>query len=156
MIGGGGLPAVDQYPLPKRLRERMKKAYMIAGLGEDKMIGSVSWVKGRLKIEYDSNQSPIFARLKQVFADISSRTGHKIYAPKTPITVHPTGGACLGKSINEGVVDDNGEVFDNPGIYVTDAAALPRSPAGPPSMTIAAWSNHVAERFIGKHQAQDS
>ena len=153
MIGGGGLPSVDQYPLPKRLKARMKKAYMIAGLGEDKMIGSVSLHKGKLKIEYDSSQSPIFARLKQVFADISARTGHKVYSPKNPITVHPTGGACLAKSIEEGVINENGEVFDNPGIYVTDAAALPRGPAGPPSMTIAAWANHVAEKFIARYRA---
>ena len=156
MIGGGGLPAVDQYPLPKRLRERMKKAYMIAGLGEDKMIGTVTMRKGKIKIEYDSTQSPIFARLKQVFADISERTGHKVYAPKNPITVHPTGGACLASSIEEGVIDSNGEVFDNPGIFVTDAAALPRGPAGPPSMTIAAWSNHVAEKFIANYRASNS
>ena len=58
MIGGGGLPAVDQYPLPKRLRERMKKAYMIAGLGEDNMIGTVTMRKGKIKIEYDSTPKP--------------------------------------------------------------------------------------------------
>ena len=51
------------------------------------------------------------------------------------------------------VINENGEVFDNPGIYVTDAAALPRGPAGPPSMTIAAWANLVAEKFIARYRA---
>lgn len=151
LIGGGGLPAVDSYPLPKWLKARMKRAYMIAGLGEDKMTGRATFKKGRLHIEYDPDQSPIFARLRSTFAEISRKTGYKIYAPKTPITVHPTGGASLGRSIEEGVVDSNGEVFDHPGLYVTDAAALPRAPGGPPSMTIAAWSNHVATRFIERH-----
>jgi len=151
MIGGGGLPAVDSYPLPKWVKARLKRAYMIAGLGEDKMIGSVKLVKGRLRIEYDFEQSPIFARLRGIFAEISKRTGRKIYVPKAPITVHPTGGACLGNSIDEGVIDASGEVFDNPGLYVVDAAALPRSPGGPPSMTIAAWANHCATRFIERH-----
>lgn len=152
MIGGGGLPAVDSYPLPKWMKARLKRAYMIAGLGEDKMIGNVTMNKGRLRIEYDPDQSPIFARLRGIFEEISRRTGHKIYAPKSPITVHPTGGACLGNSIDEGVIDANGEVFDNPGLYVVDAAALPRAPAGPPSMTIAAWANHCATRFIERHR----
>jgi len=49
------------------------------------------------------------------------------------------------------VVDANGEVFDNPGLYVADSAALPRAPGGPPSMTIAAWANHLATQFIARH-----
>ena len=152
MIGGGGMPAVDQYPLPGFIKRRMKKGYMIAGLGEDKLCGEVKLEKGKLKVRYNPDESPIFARLKSTFDAIGRLTGHKVYAPKTPITVHPLGGACLGDSIEHGVVDANGEVFDNPGLYVTDAAALPRSPGGPPSMTIAAWSNHVASRFIERHR----
>jgi len=151
LIGGGGLPAVDSYPLPKWVKARMKRAYMIAGLGEDNMTGRATFKKGRLQIDYNPDDSPIFARLRSTFAEIAQKTGYKIYAPKTPITVHPTGGACLGRSIDEGVIDSNGEVFDHPGLYVTDAAALPRAPGGPPSMTIAAWANHVATRFIERH-----
>jgi cholesterol oxidase len=128
----------------------MKRAYMIAGLGEDTLNGSVSFERGRMKVRYSPEQSPILARLRATFDAISRRTGHRIYAPKTPITVHPLGGACLGETIEQGVVDANGEIFDHPGLYVTDAAALPRSPGGPPSMTIAAWANHVASRFIDR------
>lgn len=151
VIGGGGLPSVDSYPLPKFIRNRMKRAYMIAGLGEDNLNGTVSWVGDRLRIEYDPDKSPIFARLKRAFAEIARRTGHRIYAPKYPITVHPMGGACVADSVEHGVIDTNGEVFDNPGLYVTDAAALPRAPGGPPSMTIAAWADRVATRFIARH-----
>lgn len=151
VMGGGGLPAVDSYPLPKFVRERMKRAYMIAGLGEDNLTGTVAWVGNRLRIDYDPDESPIFARLKAAFAEIGRRTGHRIYAPKTPITVHPLGGACVADSIEQGVVDADGQVFDNPGLYVADAAALPRSPGGPPSMTIAAWADRLATRFIARH-----
>lgn len=153
MIGGGGLPSVDSYPLPEFIKRRMRRAYMIAGLGEDNMCGEVSVDKGRLRINYDPDKSPIFARIRGVFDEIGRRTGRKVYAPKTPVTVHPTGGACLAESIDEGVIDKHGEVFDNPGLYVTDAAALPRAPAGPPSMTIAAWSDRVATSFIARNRA---
>lgn len=152
VIGGGGLPAVDSYPLPKFVRERLKRAYMIAGLGEDTLNGTVAWVGDRLRIDYDPDKSPIFAKLKSAFAEIGRRTGHRVYAPNKPITVHPTGGACVADSVERGVVDCDGEVFDNPGLYVTDAAALPRSPGGPPSMTIAAWADRVASRFIARHR----
>lgn len=151
MIGGGGLPSVDSYPLPKALRERLKRGTMIAGLGEDDMCGTVSLKGGKLNIEYDTSRSPIFKRIKDTFEKMAAATGKKIYAPKTPITVHPTGGACLGTSIENGVVGADGQVFDNPGLYVADAAALPRAPGGPPSMTIAAWSDHLATEFIAKH-----
>ena len=63
-------------------------------------------------------------------------------------TVHTCGGASLGSSIESGVVNAQGEVFDNPGLYVTDGAALPGAPGGPPSMPIAAWASHVAEGII--------
>lgn len=151
IIGGGGFPSVDSYPLPKRLRERIKRGSFLAGIGEDAMDGVVSYDRGRLKIDYDPDNSAIFKRLYATVDAIEEKTGRKIYRPKKPITVHPTGGARLGASIAEGVVDENGEVFDNPGLYVADAAALPRAPGGPPSMTIAAWANHVAERFIARH-----
>ena len=153
MIGGGGLASVDSYPLPQRVRERLKRGIMIAGLGEDDMCGTVCLRGGKLHIEYDTSRSPIFQRIKDTFDKMAALTGKKIYAPKTPITVHPTGGACLGASIASGVVDADGQVFDNPGLYVADAAALPRAPGGPPSMTIAAWSDHLATAFIARHSA---
>ncbi|MHA6879025.1 GMC oxidoreductase [Ralstonia pseudosolanacearum] len=65
-------------------------------------------------------------------------------------TVRPIGGACLGTSNADGVVGANGEVFDHPGPYVADASALPRSPGGAPSLTIAAWSANIADRLIAK------
>lgn len=154
VIGGGGWPSVDSYPLPQRLRERIKRGSFIAGIGEDAMDGEVSLRNGRLHIAYDAGGSSIFARLRRTFDAIGARTGRRIYYPRTPITVHPTGGACVGADITRGVVDATGEVFDNPGLYVADAAALPRAPGGPPSMTIAAWSSHVAEALLASLSAR--
>ncbi len=115
------------------------------------MDGVVTYDRGKIKINYDPDNSPVFKRIYDTVDAIVEKTGRKIYQPKRPITVHPTGGARLGATIEEGVVDENGEVFDNPGLFVADASALPRAPGGPPSMTIAAWANHVAERFIARH-----
>ncbi|MDP7349112.1 MAG: GMC oxidoreductase, partial [Phycisphaeraceae bacterium] len=76
------------------------------------------------------------------------------YYFQRPTTVHPMGGACVAANIREGVVDCNGEVFDHAGLYVADAAALPKPPGTAPSMTIAAWADHVAERLIEQLKAE--
>jgi cholesterol oxidase len=43
-------------------------------------------------------------------------------------------------------------VVGNPGLFVLDAAALPAAPGGPPAMSVAAWSSHVAARFLLSRQ----
>jgi cholesterol oxidase len=126
---------------------------LFAGMGADAQDGTVSLDKGKLKIDYNPDNSEIFAQTAEVMDEISEKTGRKIYYLNRPTTVHPTGGACIGRSEQEGVVNADGEVFGHPGLYVADAAALPKPPGGPPSMTIAAWSDHVAERFIASHEA---
>ena len=41
------------------------------------------------------------------------------------ITVHPLGGAPMGRHVAEGVCDEYGEVFGFPGLYVLDGSLLP-------------------------------
>lgn len=144
VIGGGGWPSVDAYPLPRWLRTRIRRGSFIAGMGEDAMDGRVSLRGERLHVAFDPAHSPIFARLRRTFEAMGQRTGRRICCPRVPITVHPMGGACLGADAEHGVVDARGEVFGNPGLYVVDAAALPRAPGGPPSLAIAGWALHVA------------
>jgi cholesterol oxidase len=151
-VGGGGFPSTDAYPLPRPLRNRLKRANILTGMGEDAMDGEVTFAGGKMKIEYEPANSPVFARLRATYEKISHRTGRKAYLPRTPMTVHPTGGACFAASIDDGVVDSNGEVFDNEGLFVADAAALPRTPGGPPAITIAAWADRLASCFIERHR----
>ncbi len=55
----------------------------------------------------------------------------------------------MGRNLEEGVVDDHGEVFNYPGLYVADGSILP-GPVGPnPSLTIAAMSDRAADHVIG-------
>jgi cholesterol oxidase len=67
---------------------------------------------------------------------------------KRVVTVHPLGGAPMGRHAGEGVVDARGEAFGHPGLYVVDGAAMP-GPVGPnPALTIAAFADRVAERIL--------
>ncbi|MGB9305632.1 MAG: GMC oxidoreductase, partial [Mycobacterium sp.] len=53
----------------------------------------------------------------------------------------------LGPDPEHGVVDYRGEIYGNPGLFVADAAALPAAVGTPPSLVIAAWAHHVADRL---------
>jgi len=67
---------------------------------------------------------------------------------KRIITVHPLGGAPMGRHAGEGVCDPYGEVFGYPGLYVADGAALPGPVGANPSLTIAALADRMATRLL--------
>lgn len=142
-----GFNGIDQVPfLGKRLRSRLKRDLVLVGMGADKADGILSWKKGRLRVRYLSENSPIIEQISSVYQRISERSGIPVWFTKERLlTVHPLGGARLASSKEQGVVNGTGEVYDNPGLYVVDAAALPAAPGTPPSMTIAAWASHVSK-----------
>ncbi len=60
-------------------------------------------------------------------------------------------GSCrMADSKNNGVVDAFGEVFDYPGIFITDGAAIPTSLAVNSSLTILANAERVAYHLVEK------
>jgi cholesterol oxidase len=63
-----------------------------------------------------------------------------------PSTAHILGGACMGASADEGVIDADHEVFGYPGLYVVDGAAVSANPGVNPSLTITA----LAERAMAR------
>lgn len=62
----------------------------------------------------------------------------------TPTTAHILGGACMGASAAEGVIDDRHRVFGHEGLYVVDGSAVSANPGVNPSLTITA----LAERAM--------
>jgi choline dehydrogenase-like flavoprotein len=70
---------------------------------------------------------------------------------------HPLGGCIMGTSASDGVVDELGRVFDAskdggrgvyPGLYITDAAAVPTALGVNPSLTISALALRAADTII--------
>jgi len=43
-----------------------------------------------------------------------------------PTTAHILGGACLGENKDVGVINENFELFNYPGMYVVDGSVIPR------------------------------
>jgi len=62
----------------------------------------------------------------------------------SPTTAHILGGACMGASPAEGVIDHRHRVFGYDGLYVIDGSAVSANPGVNPSLTITA----LAERAM--------
>jgi cholesterol oxidase len=71
---------------------------------------------------------------------------------KRVITVHPLGGAPMGRHADEGVCDPYGEVHGYPGLYIADGAALPGPVGANPSLTIAALADRMSTRLLETDQ----
>jgi cholesterol oxidase len=143
-----GLVGIDGMPMPAPLRRKLRRGLMLMAMGADRADGRVRLQKGRLRVRYDRDASPVFQRAEQIFQEVAEASGRKVRVRRKPFTVHPLGGATLGANESAGLVDGRGEIYGFPGLFVVDAAALPAAPGGPPSMTIAAWSSWVAARFL--------
>ncbi len=144
-LGMWSLAGIEKVPLLPGWKKKLVKTVPLIGMGADTGKVTVRFEKGRLKVDYDPNQQPIFERIRAAFLALGTQTGLKTWAIKKPITVHAWGGARIGAGPESGVVDHKGEVYGNPGLFVADAAALPAAVGMPPSLTIAAWAHHVAD-----------
>ena len=60
------------------------------------------------------------------------------------LTAHPLGGCAMGDDPRTSVVNDRGEVWGNPGLYVVDGSMIPTALAVNPSLTIAALAERAA------------
>jgi cholesterol oxidase len=70
----------------------------------------------------------------------------------TPATAHILGGCCIGSNKDEGVIDQNHEVYCYPGLYVCDGSVIPANLGVNPSLTITA----LAERFCSQFKPLDN
>ena len=147
-FGLGGFPGFQTLPLPSVIKRRLERIFFIYGMGADSGGASVSSDHGHLHCDYDQRREPVYEQVRAAFRLLSDETGDPSWSVRTPVTVHPGGGACLGPDAEHGVVDHRGEVYGNPGLFVADGAALPAAVGGPPSLAIAAWAHHVAEGMV--------
>jgi cholesterol oxidase len=58
-------------------------------------------------------------------------------------TAHVLGGATMGRSPEEGVCDERGQVFGHEGLWVADGSLVPANLGVNPSLTITALAEHV-------------
>ncbi len=66
------------------------------------------------------------------------------------VTAHILGGCAIGAGPEHGVVDIDHQVFGHPGLFVTDASAIPANVGVNPSLTITALAERFSARFPPK------
>lgn len=149
------LAGVDMPPLPRWLPrfirypiDRQKHNVLLIGMGADAADGKFSLQNNKLNLMYNQKNSPIFEQIRQGFKQVGKLSGKPVRFGYKAVTVHPFGGAKIGRDDSDGVVGSNGEVFGNASLFIADGSVLPKAVGGPPSLTIGAWSSHVADQII--------
>ncbi|MFD5676911.1 GMC oxidoreductase [Streptomyces sp. NPDC127040] len=128
----------------------------LLGMGRDLPDGRMSLHRGYLDIDWTTMTSRrYFERVRRTMGDVAHVLGgefhdNPLWWTRRVITVHPLGGAPMGRHASEGVCDAYGEVFGHPGLYVLDGAALPGPVGANPSLTIAAFADRACRRIVGE------
>ncbi|MBM7502689.1 GMC oxidoreductase [Agromyces aurantiacus] len=126
----------------------------VLGMGRDVPDGVMYLDRGRLAVDWTTATSlEYFGAMRTTMSEFARSLGARfvdnpLWLAKRVITVHPLGGAPMGRNEFEGVVDPWGEVWGHPGLSVVDGSAMP-GPVGPnPSLTIAAFADRAADRML--------
>ena len=136
-------------------RARVSSASLpLLGMGRDVPDGVMQLRRGHLDVDWTVHSSEAyFARLRGTMQALAEQLDAQfldspMWRFKRVITVHPLGGAPMGRHPAEGVIDASGEVFHYPGLHVVDGAAMP-GPIGPnPALTIAAFADRATEHIL--------
>jgi len=67
-----------------------------------------------------------------------------------PTTAHILGGAPIGKTADDGVVNENFEVHNYDGMYIIDGSIMPANPGVNPSLTITALAEYAMSKIENK------
>jgi cholesterol oxidase len=70
-----------------------------------------------------------------------------------PITAHILGGCPFGENAAEGVIDENCQIHNYPGLYVIDGSIVPANPGVNPALTITALAEYTMSKFPAKKGA---
>jgi cholesterol oxidase len=132
----------------------------LLGMGRDVPDGQLRLRGGKLNVNWNTRTSiEYFSRVRATMRELAQSLGadfldNPVWFFRRIITVHPVGGAPMGRDEEEGVCDSYGEVFNHPGLFVADAAAMPGPVGANPSLTIAAHSDRMSEHILSKRPAR--
>ncbi|UZN04654.1 GMC oxidoreductase [Cellulomonas sp. S1-8] len=128
----------------------------LLGMGRDIPDGRMSLHDGRLAVDWTTATSQeYFADLRARMAAIGAQLGadmedNPLWWVKRVVTVHPLGGAPVGRHVGEGVCDEHGEVRGHRGLHVVDGAAMPGPVGANPALTIAAMADRACTRMLAQ------
>jgi cholesterol oxidase len=135
---------------------RSRGVLPMLGMGRDLPGGVMTLRDGYLQISWNAHYSSrVFRRIQTAMRQVAEQLdGRFLQGPSgllsRMVTVHPLGGVPMGVDADHGVVDDHGEVFGSPGLFVSDGSVMPGPVGVNPSLTIAALGERFAERVLDR------
>ena len=130
----------------------------LLGMGRDVPDGNMRLRDGYLEVDWTTKTSrEYFDSVKAAMQDLAGVLGARftdspLWYFRRVITVHPLGGAPMGRGPETGVVDSYGQVFGVPGLSIADGSVMP-GPVGPnPSLTIAALADRFSDHILDEHR----
>lgn len=126
----------------------------LLGMGRDIPDGVLRLRRGQLDVRWTTKTSAAYLggvrRIMRMIADDlgACYVDNPLWWARKVVTVHPLGGAPMGRHAGEGVCDPYGEVFGHPGLHVLDGAVLPGPVGANPSLTIAAVADRACDRIL--------
>ena len=136
------------------------------GMGHDDGIGEIKKLNGRYQIKWEGlKESPYRHMVFKEFDKLARAHGGRYKRLKlfgdNLVTVHPLGSCGMSDSVQGGVVNHLGQVFDggngnlHPNLYVSDGSIVPTALGVNPYMTIGALSDRVASHIVENPQHVD-
>ena len=135
----------------------------LLGMGRDIPDGVMRLKDGNLDIDWTTKTSErYFERVRSTMRVLADDLGasfqdNPLWWARRVITVHPLGGAPIGRHTGEAVCDSYGEVFGFAGLHVLDGAAMPGPVGANPSLTIAALADRACDKILSEpvtHRAE--
>jgi cholesterol oxidase len=134
------------------------RALPYLGMGADEANGKMRLVDGAIEIDWDRQSSrAMFAQMESALKELSRAIEGTYRASplwewpmRKLLTAHPLGGCALSDRANDGVVSEFGQVWNYPGLYVSDGSIIPTALAINPSATISALAERIAAHMIAE------
>ncbi len=122
------------------------------GMGTDAADGRLGLKDGEIDIDWNHRKSrQTFREIEGALKALSRGVKGKYLTSilwKWPVrkllTAHPLGGCFMGGSKENSVVNEYGEVWNYPNLYVADGAIIPTALSVNPSSTISALAERIS------------
>lgn len=140
-------------------RSVLDRTWLLTGFGRDLTDGKFNWDGRQLNLEKPDQE--IIGKIYSCMDKLAEHYSRKKIKPRRDndrsprprkgiISFHPMGGCNIGKTIDNGVVDQKGEVFRYPGLYVVDASIFAGPPVSAPSLTVAAMALRISDLIVSQ------
>jgi cholesterol oxidase len=134
------------------------RALPYLGMGTDDADGRMRLVDGAIDIIwYRRSSRGMFAQMESALKELSRGIEGEYKASPLRewplgklLTAHPLGGCAMSDRKEDGVVDEFGQVWNYPDLYVSDGSIVPTALAINPSATISALAERIAQHMVSE------